>query len=233
LTNKTNIVVAGYSRFSLALVEQLKGQIKGRLYFVTPDWDQAMEASLQEDVIAIRGEITDTTVLDQLNLKECHTFVAGSREDQANVLCALYAKNQGAQRVYARVLETKLSPLLESVGITPIQTSHTAASFMAISILKPSVAELVSLTRGQFDLEEVDAASVPSLAGCQLGNLQGKQLHIIAVAKDGDIELGYNAKIEPDSKLIIIFNHEIKGRLQQELRKVAEYARNVHNGEKK
>lgn len=165
-------------------------------------------------------------------MAECRTFVAGSREDEANVLCALYAKNHGAEKVYARVLETKLSPLLESVGIIPIRTSHTAAAFMAISILKPAVAELVSLTHGQFDLEEIDAASVPTLADCQLGNLQGKQLHIIAVAKDGNIELGYNAKIEPDSKLIIIYNHSIKGRLQQELHKVADYARSVRDGEK-
>ncbi|MCJ7735708.1 MAG: NAD-binding protein [Anaerolineae bacterium] len=232
MADKKNIVVAGYSRFSLALVGELNGQIKGRLYFVTPDFDQAMEASLHQDVVAIKGEITDITVLDQLNMAECRTFVAGSREDEANVLCTLYAKNQGAEKVYARVLETKLSPLLESVGITPIQTSHTAAAFMAISILKPAVAELVSLTHGQFDLEEIDAASVPALADCQLGNLQGKQLHIIAVAKDGNIELGYNAKIEPDSKIIIIYNHSIKGRLQQELHKVADYARSVRDGEK-
>jgi len=232
LPNKKNIVVAGYSRFSLALVGELKGQINGRLYFVTPDFDQAMEASLYEEIVSIKGEITDTTVLDQLNLAECYTFVAGSREDQANVLCALYAKNQGAKHVYARVLETKLSPLLESAGITPIQTSHTAAAFMAISILKPSVAELVSLTHGQFDLEEIDAGSIPALTDCRLGNLQGKQLHIIAVAKDGNIQLGYNARIEPESKIIIIFDHSIKGQLQQELRKVAEYARSVHDEEK-
>ena len=106
MADKKNIVVAGYSRFSLALVGELNGQIKGRLYFVTPDFDQAMEASLHQDVVAIKGEITDITVLDQLDMAECRTFVAGSREDEANVLCALYAKNHGAEKVYARVLET-------------------------------------------------------------------------------------------------------------------------------
>jgi len=195
LTQKNNAVVAGYSRFSLALVSELKDQITGRLYFVTPDQDQAME----------------------------------SRDDEANVLCALYAKNQGTQRVYARVLEVGLSPLLESLGIVPIQTSHTAASLVAITILKPSVAELVSLTSGQFDLEEVSAANVPRLVGCRLGNLHGKQLHVIAIAKDSKIQLGYNATIEPDSKMIIIYNHEIKRRLLPELRKVADYARSVRD----
>jgi trk system potassium uptake protein TrkA len=227
MRTKMNVVIVGYSTFSWELAAQLRGQVDGRLYFVLPDWDQAMEASLQENVIAVSGDITDTAVLDQLDLEHCHTFVAGSREDQANVLCALYAKNMGAHHVYARVFETKFMPLMDSVGITPIQTSHTAAAFMAISILKPSVAELVSLTRGQFNLEEIQAADFPDLVGCRLGNLQGKQLHIIAVANGDDIRLGYNAVIEPGSTLIIIYDHEIRKRLHQELRKVADYAQRV------
>jgi trk system potassium uptake protein TrkA len=216
-----NVVIVGYSTFSWELAAQLKGQIDGRLYFVLPDWDQAMEASLEGNVIAISGEITDTTILDQLDLEHCHTFVAGSREDQANVLSALYAKNSGTQWVYARVFETKFIPLLEPLGIMPIQTSHTAAAFMAISILKPAVAELVSLTQGQFALEEIQAADFAELIGCHLGNLQGEQLHIIAVAKGEDTFLSYNTLVESDSRLIIIYDKRIRRRLHQEIRKVA------------
>lgn len=67
--------------------------------------------------------------------------------------------------------------------VIPFQISHTAAAFTAIDILKPAVAELVSLTRGQFDLEEILASDFSELMGCRLGNLQEEQLHIIAVAK--------------------------------------------------
>jgi trk system potassium uptake protein TrkA len=225
MSAKMNVVVAGYSTFSWELVAQLKDQIGGRLYFVLPDHDQAMEAGTQENVIAVCGEITDTDVLDQLDLEHCHTFVAGSREDQANVLSALYAKNQGAQHVYARIFEIKFAGLLESVGVKPVQTSHTAAAFMAISILKPDVAELVSLTRGQFDLEEIQAFDCAELVGCRLGNLQGEQLHIIAVAQSGNTFLSYNTLVEPDSRLILICNKQIQKRLYQELHQVALRAR--------
>ncbi len=221
MKNKINVVVVGYSTFSWELVSQLKGQIGGRLYFVLPDREQALEAGLQEDVIAIQGDIIDTEVLDQLALEHCHIFIASSREDQANVLSALYAKNKGARHVYARVLETKFMPLLNAVGITPIQTSHVAASFTAISILKPAVAELVSLTAGQFSLEEIRAANYPELVGCRLGHLQGEQLHIIAVAQERQVWLNYNTIVAPDAMLIIIYNQQIKKRLHQELREVA------------
>ncbi len=224
MKNKINVVVVGYSTFSWELVAQLRGQIGGRLYFVLPDREQALEAGLQEDVIAIQGNLIDTQVLDQLDLEHCHIFIASSREDQANVLSALYAQNQGAQHVYARVLETKFMPLLNAVGITPIQTSHVAASFTAISILKPAVAELVSLTAEQFSLEEIRAANYPELVGCRLGHLQGEQLHIIAVAQGGQVWLNYNAIVAPDALLIIIYNKQIGKRLHQELRKVAAQA---------
>jgi trk system potassium uptake protein TrkA len=221
---KMNVVIAGYSTFTWELAAQLQGKIGGRLYFVLPEWDQAMEASMQENVIAIRGELTNTDVLDQLDLENCHTFIAGSREDEANVLSALYARNKGALNVYARIFETKFMQLLESVGIVPIQTSHTAAAYMAISILKPAVSDLVSLTRGQFDLEEIRADDFPELIGCQLGSLQGENLHIIALAREGDVQLGSTSVVEPDSKLIIVYDNRIKKRLRQELHRVATQA---------
>lgn len=216
-----SIVIAGYSDFTWALTSLLKDQVEGRLYYILADSDQAMEASLQGDVLGVHGEITDTDVLDQLDLADCHTFVAGSREEEANVLSALYAKNKGARNVYARVFEVKLRHLLDSVGIKPIVTSFTAAAFMAISILKPAVADLVSLTRGQFDLEEIRATEFPELLGCRLGNLQGELLHIVAVAKGDKTWLSYNTLVEADSRLIILYDRQIRKRLRQEIRRVA------------
>ena len=134
-----NVIVSGYSDFTWALVARLRGQVNGRLYYVLADAARAMEASLQVDVLGVRGEITDTDVLDQLDLADCHTFVAGSEEEEANVLSALYAKNKGARNVYARVFDVKLTHLLESVGIRPVVTAHTAAGFMAVRILKPEI----------------------------------------------------------------------------------------------
>ena len=94
----------------------------------------------------------------------------------------------------------------------------------AISILKPAVADLVSLNRGQFDLEEILAADFPELVGCRLGNLQGEQLHIIGVATGQETWLSYNTLIAADSRLIIIYDRQIRRRLRQELRKVASNA---------
>jgi len=221
---KMNVVVAGYSAFTWALVARLRGEVEGRLYYILADAGRAMEASLQVDVLGVQGEITDTDVLDQLDLADCHTFVAGSEEEEANVLSALYAKNEGARNVYARVYDAKLTHLLESVGISPVVTSHTAAGYMAISILKPAVAEMVSLARGQFDLEEIRAGDFPELVGCRLGNLQGEQLHIVAVAQGDRTWLSYNTLVEEDCRLIIVYDRKIRKRLRQEIRRVASSA---------
>ena len=226
-----DVVVVGDSAFSWALVTELKGQIEGRLYFVLSDPERAMEASLIGDIVAIQGDITDTAVLDELDLGNCHVYVAGSRQDEANVLSALYAKNKGARRVFARIFEPKFMSLLGSLDIVPIQTSHTAAAFIAISILKPAVSELVSLTQGQFALEEIRARECPELVGCRLGNLQGEHLHIIAVAQGGSTMLSYNTTVEADSRLIIIHDKAIKRQLRQELRRVAtQAARRLDSG---
>ena len=217
---KINVVVAGHSSFAWGLVEQLRTEVMGRLYFVLPERDQAMEASLLDDVIAIHGEITDTAVLDQLNLETCHTFIAGSRGQEANVLSALYARNSGAQAAYARVFDTKFMPLLDAVGVIPIQTSHMAAARMKVRALKPAVAELVQPTHGPFVLDEIRVSQYPELVGCQLGQLHSKELHVVAVAHGDDVQINYETVIEADAVLVVIYNRQVTRNLAQALRRV-------------
>lgn len=223
---KGNIVIAGHSSFSWALVEQLAPAIRGRLYFVLPDHDQATEASLEANVIAVHGQVTDTGVLDQLDLAHCSAFIASSREDEPNILAALYAKQHGAQHSFARVFNAEFMPLVSSLGVTPLQTSHTAAAFTALSLLKPAVSELVQLSSagGRFVLEEIEAADYPELVGCRLGNLHAEHLHIIAVAQGGDVHLGYATVVSSDAKLIVMYDRQITSRFPQEMRGVAAQA---------
>jgi hypothetical protein len=113
----------------------------------------------------------------------------------------------------------------------PIQTSYTAAALVALSVRKPAVSELVSLTQGQFDLDEIEARGFPELVGLRLGNLQGERLHIIAVAQGGQTWLSYNTVVEREAKVIIIYDKAIKRQLHQELRRVAaQAAKRAHSG---
>ncbi len=217
----TSMIIAGYSDFSWELALQLKDQIRGRLYFMVAEEDVAREASLHEPLVAVHGEITDTDVLDQLDLPACDAFIAGSRDDERNVLAALYAKNQGVPHVYARIVDAKLCSLLRSLDITPIQTSRIAASALAVSMLKPAVDELVSLTRGQFDLAEIAVADVPELIGCRLGELQGEAFHVIATSKGGEITLSGSAIIDRGSVLILVYDNRIKKQVPHLLRRLA------------
>jgi|GEM_PF-2153952 len=220
MSKKINIVIAGDSSFSWYLVNELKDEVAGRLYFVLEDKDQAIEASLLENVIAITGDITDTKVLDQLELAECHTVVIGSKEERANIMAALYAKKEGAQNVYARVFEEKVSNLLESLGVVPIITANTAASFSAVQILQPSVSRIVNLTEDQFGMAEIEADQYSELIGHRLGNLHSEHLHVIAIQNNQNIFLGYNHEVEVGSRLIAIYDKQIRGKLHQEVRKI-------------
>lgn len=230
MNKKINIVVAGDSSFSWYLVNELKNEVTGRLYFVLEDKEQAIEASLLENVIAITGDITDTDVLDQLDLAECHTVVIGSKEERANIMAALYAKNEGAQNVYARVFEEKVSNLLKSLGVTPIITASTAASFSAVNILQPSVARIVNLTEDNFSMVEIEADQYADLIGHRLGNLHSEHLHVIAIQNNHNIFLGYNHKVEVGSKLIAIYDKQIKGKIHQEIRQIINLVSKLSKG---
>ena len=120
---KGNVIVAGHSSFSWAVLRSLATNVTGKVFFVLPDHDQATEASLEPNVVAVHGRITDTVILDGLDLARCAAFIASSREDEANIMAALYAKQKGVERAYARVFQPELMPLVSSLGVTPLQTS--------------------------------------------------------------------------------------------------------------
>lgn len=222
---RTDIIIAGYSSFSWALVSELDHAWRGRVYYVLPDRDQAVQASLRDNVTAIEGEITNVEVLGSLDFDTCAVFVAGGRKDEDNVMAALYAYHQCVPKVYARVFEPRLIPLVSSLGVIPLQTSHVAAAFITLRLLKPAVAQLVALSsEGRFGLVEVHASDYPELVGCRLGNLHADQLHIVAVAHGEDISLGYNTVITADSRLIVIYDRHVEQNLRAKLREVAQQA---------
>jgi len=164
-------------------------------------------------------------VLGELDFDTCAFFIAGGRRDEDNVMAALYAYHKGVPKVYARIFEARLIPLVSSLGVTPLQTSHVAAAFVTLRLLKPAVAQLVALSpEGRFGMTEVRASDYPELVGCRLGNLHADRLHIVAVARDENISLGYNTIIKADSKLIVIYDRQIEADLRTELRKVAQQA---------
>jgi len=222
---RTDIIVAGYSSFSWALISALDRTWRGRVYYILPDREQAVQASLRRNVVAIDGEITNVEVLGELDFDACAVFIAGSRRDEDNVMAALYAHHKGVPKVYARIFEARLIPLVSSLGVTPLQTSHVAAAFVTLRLLKPAVAQLVALSpEGRFGMTEVRASDYPELVGCRLGNLHADRLHIVAVARDENISLGFNTVIKADSKLIVIYDRQIEADLRTELRKVAQQA---------
>ena len=58
-----------------------------------------------------------------------------------------------------------------------------------------------------------------------MDRLQSELLHIIAVATDDRTWLSYSTLVEADSRLIILYDRQIRRRLRQEIRQVAAHAR--------
>ncbi|MCD6476444.1 MAG: TrkA family potassium uptake protein [Anaerolineaceae bacterium] len=212
------IIVAGDSTFSWELVKQLHNQVTGKLYFVLEDRELAIEASALENVVAVSGDLTDVELLEELPLDSCDIFVAGSKEERSNVLGALYAKNAGTSRVYARIFSPKLEGLLQSIGIEALLTSYTSASYTAVQLLLPNVAELVDLTTGQFDLIEIMVNNVPELDQYRLGDLEGKEFNVVAIKNDSGITVDSNAIIHLNDTLIVIYNRNNRGKIHQVLK---------------
>ncbi|MEM0360066.1 MAG: NAD-binding protein [Candidatus Diapherotrites archaeon] len=198
------IIIVGHSAFAEELARlSLSKSNKNRVVMIVRDKDEAMRIGSELNAIVVNGDATKPETFDDLNLKNCDMFVAATESEKANVLSGLYAKSEGAKKIFVKIDTTEANPILKKLGFVPINPDLYAARAVELMLTRPAVNELVSIGIGQFDMIEV-LASETKLAGKTLGVSEGKHFNAIAAYLDGKYEFSSDHQIKPEEKLILL-----------------------------
>lgn len=213
------IITVGESLFSLALAKRLNRR-DNKLFLMIRDKKRALEVSAESEVIVVNGDPADVSDLDKLELKRCDVFIAATEEDELNILSSLYARNQGIKKIFVKIKNPSLEPMLRSMGLHPINPQEYAAEGVALDVLKPLVSDLVGIEKGDFNILEYPVDKYKNLIGKNLGATQGTFFTILAVYKDGKFKFSANTKIEEDSMLIVLYEKGNLKDLDKALKKI-------------
>ncbi len=147
-------------------------------------------AASEMDALIICGNGTDTKTLEESNIKGADVFVAATGNDEVNLLACILVRDYDVPKVIARVSDPKHSEAFEKVGIdSVISPELTAASYLEKLIIRPKIADLVVLGKGDAELLDITLEN-EKVFGKQIGEISPTDDYIIvAVYKNGDITI--------------------------------------------
>jgi trk system potassium uptake protein TrkA len=146
------------------------------------------EAASEIDALIICGNCTDIKVLDEANLNEADVFVAATGNDETNLLSCILVKEYNVPKIISRVSETTHSSAFKQVGIdSVISPELTAASYLEKLIIRPKIADLVIMGKGDAELLDFTVDSKRSI-GKKVGELSPTDdFIIVAIYENGNI----------------------------------------------
>ncbi|HEY7271620.1 MAG TPA: potassium channel family protein [Actinoplanes sp.] len=152
---KDHVIVCGYGTKGRAAVSALleTGFDKSRIV-VVESRDVALRQAAANGLVAVEGNATRSSVLNQADVKHCKAVIIATDTDEASVLISLTVRQltAGQVRIIAAVREQENAALLKQSGAHHvIVTSSTAGRLLGLTTTAPPLIDVVEdlLTPGQ------------------------------------------------------------------------------------
>lgn len=215
---KQHVIICGFGRLGQDLAVQLKHR---SIPFVVVDIDEEKMELVQEmEALAIHGDATSESILEQANLKNARAIITALPSDAENVFITLTARNlrpdnENGIQIIAKSEQESSCRKLRQAGADKIVMPHrVGARQMERMISRPNTADLVELfaetTHQDMELDEIFVGTGSPWINKTLKESQIKQdfnLLVIGIM-DGEGHLKFNPasshKIQANDTLMVI-----------------------------
>jgi len=182
-----HVVIMGAGRVGLSLASFLISD--GQDVTLIENDEQLANNAVQElDALVICGNGTETKILEEVNIKNTDVFVAATGNDEANLLACILVKNYDVPKVIARVSEPTHEDAFKKVGIDFVVSPElTAASYLEKLIIRPKIADLVIIGKGNAELLDITVTNKKMFNKKVSAVSPTKNFIISALHENGDI----------------------------------------------
>ncbi len=199
------IVIMGGGRVGLNLASFLISDGQD-VTLIENDEELCSKAASELDAMIICGNGTDTKTLEDADVKHADVFVAATGNDETNLLACILVKDYNVNKIIARVSDYTHTKAFKNTGIDfAISPELTAASYLEKIILRPKIADLVVLGKGDAELLDVSVKN-KKVIGKKIGDISPTPDYIIvSMHEDGKIIIPMmDTVIEEDCKISIL-----------------------------
>ena len=192
------VIIMGAGRVGLNLASSL---IKAGfdVTLIEKDPKLCSNAASELDALVICGNGTDIKILEEANVSDADAFVAGTGNDEANLLACILVKGYNPKKIIARISDPSHADAFKKVGIdATVSPELSAASYLEKLIIRPKIADMIMLGRGNAELLDIPIEN-KKVIGRKVSEMSPTKDYIIcAVYKSPDYEI---LMPEPDTIL--------------------------------
>jgi len=183
------VIILGGGRVGLNLASALiKASFDVTLIEKNPELCSIAASEL--DALVICGNGTDLKILEEANVSDADAFVAATGNDEANLLACILVKDFNTKKLIARISDPSHEDAFRKVGIdATVSPELTAASYLEKLIIRPKIADMVILGKGNAELLDIPVEN-KKVIGKKIGELSPTKEYIIcAIYKGPDYEI--------------------------------------------
>jgi trk system potassium uptake protein TrkA len=148
------------------------------------------KAASELDAMIICGNGTNTKTLEEADIKSADVFVAATGNDETNLLACILVKDYNITKIITRISDHTHSKAFKNAGIDfAISPELTAASYLEKIILRPKIADLVVLGKGDAELLDVSVEN-SKVIGKKICDISPtKDYIIVSLHENGNITI--------------------------------------------
>ncbi len=157
---------------------------------VENDESLCSNAAAELDALVICGNGTDIKTLEEVNIVNADVFVAATGNDEANLLACVLVREYNVPKIIARVSDPSHKSVFKKIGVdSVISPELTAASYLEKLIIRPKIADLVVLGKGDAELLDLTLEN-DKVIGKKIGDISPtNNFIIVAIYENGDITI--------------------------------------------
>lgn len=221
------VIIVGGGNIGLYVARGLEQYGSMKLRLVESDRARAEHVAEQLDrTVVLQGDGLDRDLLREAGAEDAETVVTVTNNDQVNVLAAVIAKREGAQRALALVNDVSFAPICEAVGIDRfVDPRSTTISTILQHIRRGRIKGVFSLSDGRAELIDAIALETSPLVNKPLGEAKLPEGVIIgAVYRDGVVGIPTSRTIiRPNDRVVLMALRENVRDVEQMFRVSIEY----------
>ena len=181
------VVVMGGGRMGLTLASLLIADGHD-VTLIENDQSLCNNASSELDAMVICGSGTDAKVLVESNIEDADVFVAATGSDEGNLLACILVREYKIPKIISRVSDPTHSIAFKKIGINSVVSPEiTTASYVEKLIIRPKIADLVVMGKGDAELLDIKLENEKSI-GKTIGDISpDDNFLIVAIYENGNL----------------------------------------------
>ena len=214
----TRVTIAGATNVGRVLARRLEsGDYQVKL--IEQDERTAHEAAeFLKRTVVLNGSPTDTDLLLEENIQDCHAFIAVLSDDEANVVAALHAKRLGARRVISLTGRPAFVPLIAEAGVdVAISPRQVAVSSILHFVRRGRVVRVTPVAGDAAEAIEFVALETAAVVGRPLKEVRFPRHALVGAVIHGEevkIASG-DTVIQPGDRVLVVALKKAIAKLQK------------------